>query len=144
MTTDPERALVEAVLARLAGDGALAPWLGAPARVHAQPPEPPTYPYLTVSRTQTRPSPWQGGGQEILLTVTAVCRYGGAEEACAITGAARRVLEAERPVLDGHRLIDLRAVYADVFRATDMRSTLGVLRLRAVTEPGLQLTEEAA
>lgn len=144
MTTDPERALVEAVLARLAGDGALAPWLGAPARVHAEPPEQPTYPYLTVSRTQSRPSPWEGGGAEVLITVSAVTRHGGAEEARAITGAARRVLEASRPVLDGHRLIDLRAVYADVFTAADRRSTLGVLRLRAVTEPVFNLAEEAA
>lgn len=144
MTTDPERALVEAVLARLAGDGAMAPWLGAPARVHAQPPHQPTFPYLTISRTQSRPSPWQGGGAEILLTVTAVCRWGGAEEARAITGAARRVLEAERPELDGHRLVSLRAVYTDVFRSTDTRLTLGVLRLRAVTEPLFEITEEAA
>ena len=144
MTTDPERALVTAVLARLAGDGALAPWLGTPARVHAQPPGAPTYPYLTASRTQTRPSPWAGGGSEVLLTVTAVCRHGGAEEARAIVGAARRVLEAARPELEGHRLVDLRATYADVFAAADRRSTLGVLRLRAVTEPLFQLNEEAA
>jgi hypothetical protein len=126
MTTDPERALVGAVLARLAADGAL-PWLGTPARVHEQPPQTPTYPYLTVSRTQSRPSPWEGGGSEVLLTVTAVTRWGGAEEARAVTGAVRRLLEDERPVLDGHRLIDLRAVYADVFTAADRRSTLGVL-----------------
>lgn len=143
MTTDPERALVRAVLARLAGDGALAPWLGKPARVHAEAPETPTFPYLTASRTQSRPSAWEGGGSETLLTVTAVCRHGGAKEARAITGAARRVLEAGRPELEGHRLINLRAVYADVFRATDSRLTLGVLRLRAVTEPLLNLEEAA-
>ena len=102
MTTDPERALVGAVLARLAEDRALAPWLGAPARVHAEPPQPATYPYATVSRTQSRPSPWEGGGAEILLTVTAVCRHGGAEEARGVVGAVRRVLEAGRPELDGH------------------------------------------
>ena len=144
MTIDPERALVEAVLARLAGDGALAPWLGAPARVHAEPPTPATYPYVTVSRTQSRPSSWQGGGAQVLLTVTAVCRHGGAEEARGITGAARAALERTLPLLDGHRLVDLRAVYADVFAAADRRSTLGVLRLRAVTEPLITLTEEAA
>jgi hypothetical protein len=79
--------------------------------------------------------------------VSAVTRYGGAAEARAITGAARRSLEdwreSGRPVLDGHRLVDLRAVYADVFTATDRRSTLGVLRLRAVTEPLLQMPEAA-
>jgi hypothetical protein len=144
MTTDPERALVEAVLARLAGDGALTPWLGAPARVHAAPPKPATYPYVTVSRTQSRPSPWQGGGTEVLLTVTVVCRHGGAEEARGVTGAVRAALEREKPVLAGHRLVDLRAVYADVFAAADPRATLGVLRLRAVTEPLITLAEEAA
>jgi hypothetical protein len=135
MTMDPERALVGGVLARLQGEGALQAWLGSPARVHEAPPAKPTYPYLTVSRTQSRPSPWEGGGAELTLTVTAVCRYGGAEEARGVTGAVRRVLEASPPAPEGHRLIDLRAVYADVFAARDGRSTLGVLRLRAVTEP---------
>jgi dihydroxy-acid dehydratase len=37
--------------------------------------------------------------------------------------------------LDGHRLINLRVTYADLFKAADWRSTFGVLRLRAVTEP---------
>jgi hypothetical protein len=37
--------------------------------------------------------------------------------------------------LDGHRLINLRVTYADLFKAADWRSTYGVLRLRAVTEP---------
>ena len=36
----------------------------------------------------------------------------------------------------GWRLVNLRATYADVFRASDRRTTAGVLRLRAVTEAG--------
>jgi len=137
MTIDPERALVGGVLARLQGEAALEPWLGRPARIGERAPEQPTYPYLTVSRTQSRPSSWEGGGTEHVLTVTAVCRHGGAEEARGINGAVRRVLETSPPATDGHRLIDLRPVYADVFAGSDRRSTLGVLRLRAVTEPVL-------
>lgn len=137
MIIDPERALVGGVLARLAGEAALAPWLGAPARVHERAPKPATYPYVTVSRTQSRPSAWEGGGTEHALTVTTVCRQGGPQEARGVSGAIRRVLEASPPELEGHRLIDLRPVYADVFASSDRFSTLGVLRFRAVTEPTL-------
>ena len=142
MVIDPERALVGGVLARLAGEAALQPWLGSPARVHERAPEQPTYPYLTVSRTQSRPSAWEGGGTEHLLTVTAVCRHGGAEEARGVVGAVRRVLDERPPGTEGHRLIDLRPVYADVYASSDRRSTLGVLRLRAVTEPLLQMADD--
>ena len=43
--------------------------------------------------------------------------------------------EAADFALTDHKLVNLRSSFADVFRASDWRSTFGVLRVRAVTEP---------
>jgi hypothetical protein len=72
---------------------------------------------------------------EHLLTLTCVSQYGGKPEAREMTAAMREVLDDAPLDLGEHRLVSLRAAYADVFRASDMKSVLGLLRLRAVTEP---------
>ena len=61
--------------------------------------------------------------------------FGGSEEAKAVMALVRLSLHGAALSLDGHRLINLRVTYADLFKAADWRSTYGVLRLRAVTEP---------
>ena len=71
-----------------------------------------------------------------MVTLTAVSRFGGAEEAKAVTAAVRATLhDAAIDIGPDHRLVSLRCTYADVFRAADWRSTYGVVRLRAVIEP---------
>jgi hypothetical protein len=136
MPIDPERALSAALLAHQRADPTLPALLGSPPRVYDEPPPDPVYPYLAVGRVESRP--WGGveaEGIEQVVTLTCVSRYGGAEEAKAVAGAVRAVLDdAELPLADNH-LVSLFVTYADVFRAADWRSTYGVLRLRAVTEP---------
>ena len=127
----PERALCAAVKARLKAEPALAAWLGSPVRVHTDVPAQPTYPLVVVGRTQSRPVPADGGGQEHRLTLTCVSRYGGAPEARALTAAVRTTLDDAALAVDGQRLVTLRVTYADVFRGSDGQSVLGVLRLRA-------------
>ena len=105
-------------------------------RIHDEPPASPTYPYVTIGRTETRP--WgglNGEGVEHALTLTCVSRFGGAEEAKAVVAAMRAALHGAELTLTDHRLVNLRATYSDVFRGSDWRSTFGVLRVRAVTEP---------
>ena len=135
MSAGAEGALCAAVAARLKAEPALAPLLGSPARVYEAAPAQPTYPYVTVSRTQSRPVNADGGGAEHRLTLTCVSQYGGAEEARALSACVRTVLDDAALALDGHRLVNLRVAYADVFRGSDLKSVLGLLRLRAVTEP---------
>lgn len=105
-------------------------------RVHATPPRRPTYPCLAVSRIESRPF---GGldseGLEHVVTLTAVSRFGGPEEARAVVAAVRAALHDARPSIAGRRLVTLRVPYADVFRAADRDLSLGVLRVRAVSEP---------
>ncbi len=130
----PELALQKAVLAALRADGPVSALLNG--RIHDEPPASPVYPYVAIGRSEARP--WGGveaEGVEHALSLTCVSRFGGAEEARAVIDAMRAALHGAALSLDGHRLVNLRASFADVFRASDWRSTYGVLRLRAVTEP---------
>lgn len=132
----PELALQKALLERLRGDAGLRALLGTPARVFDQPPEGVAAPFVAFGRSETRP--WgglDGEGVEHALTLTCVSRFDGGEEAKAVVGALRAALHGAEAALDGHRLVNLRVTYADVFRAADRRAVTGVVRLRAVTEP---------
>lgn len=136
MPIDAERALTAALLTALQAAPPLDPELGAPPRVWDEPPDRPLYPHVLIGRSQSRPA---GGpaseGQEHAVNLTVVSRYGGAEEARRIVAAiADRLHNADLPLTD-HRLANLRVAFKDVFRAADWRSTYGVIRLRAVTEP---------
>ena len=52
-----------------------------------------------------------------------------------VIGAMRGALHNSALDVTGRRLVLLLATFADVFRAGDGRTTHGVLRLRAITEP---------
>lgn len=134
MSLDPDRALQAAVLTRLRADASLTALLAG--RIYDEPPAAPAFPYVTIGRAQMRP--WggvDGEGAEHSLTLTCVSRFGGAEEAKAVVSAMRASLHGADFALTDHKLVNLRASFADVFRASDWRSTYGVLRVRAVTEP---------
>ena len=136
MSLDPERALQQALLTKLRGNGDLKALLGNPPRVYDEPPADLVYPYVSLGRSETRP--WgglDGEGLEHVLNLTVVSVFGGSEEAKAVMALVRLSLHGAALSLDGHRLINLRVTYADLFKAADWRSTYGVLRLRAVTEP---------
>ena len=136
MSLDPERALQQALLTKLKGNGDLMALLGTPPRVYDEPPADLVYPYVSLGRSETRP--WgglDGEGLEHVLSLTVVSVFGGSEEAKAVMALVRLSLHGAALSLDGHRLINLRVTYADLFKAADWRSTYGVLRLRAVTEP---------
>ncbi|MDO1558116.1 DUF3168 domain-containing protein [Brevundimonas sp. 2R-24] len=139
---DPERALQRGLIDHLRGDAALKALLGDPARIWDQPPEKPLYPYLVLGRLEARSLEGLAGGLEQALTLTCVSRFGGAEEAKAVTAAVRARLHDADLTLEAHRLVSAAVTYSDVFRGADWRSTYGVVRLRAVTEPLIE--EEAA
>lgn len=134
MSGDAELALHRAVVARLKADAGASALIGG--RVYDRPPLERIYPYLLIGRSETRPFGGTGGeGLEHALTLTVVSMFGGSEEAKAACAALRACLHNAEPALEGHRLVNLRVTYCDVFRAADWRFTYGVARLRAVTEP---------
>lgn len=132
----PDLALHKALLDHLRADAGLKALLGDPARVHDEPPEVRVYPFVTLGRAETRP--WgglDGEGVEHALTLVCVSRFDGSEEVKAVVAALRAALHGADLSLDGHRLVNLRVTYADVFRTPDWRPLHGVVRVRAVTEP---------
>jgi len=121
-------ALVEALKAAPAVSALVA------ARVHVDAPRRPAYPCVSLSRQESRPFGADADGLEHLVTVTCASKFGGPEEARAVTAAVRAALHNAPLAVAGRRLVTLRVTYADVFRAADRELSLGVLRVRAVTE----------
>lgn len=131
----PDLALHKALLAHLRADPDLVPLLGDPPRIHDAPPAEPIWPLVVFGRAETRP--WgglEGEGVEHALTLTCLSRFDGAEEAKAVIAAIRARLHGADLTLEGHRLVNLRVTYSDVFRTAEARTVQGVARVRAVTE----------
>lgn len=105
-------------------------------RVFDDPPADVVFPYITLGRVEARSADASGGDAcEHAVTLHVWSRYGGRAEALGVIAALREALHNAPLALDGHRLVLLFAQFSDVFRAGDGRTTHGVLRLRAVTEP---------
>jgi hypothetical protein len=138
MIADPDSALGAALVSALTTAPLLAGLIGA--AVYDEPPAAPAYPCLQVGRGETRPvggraPDGSAGGLEHLVTITALSRFPGSEEVRAVAAAVRAVLHNASLTLDGWRLVSLRVVFVDIYRGSDGRTVMGVIRLRAVTEP---------
>ena len=129
----PDAALAAALVATLKAAPAVTVLVGQ--RIYVDPPRSPTYPCVLVGRQESRPAGPDADALEHLVTVTAASRFGGPEEARALTAAVRAALHNAAPAVEARRLVTLRVTYADVFRAADRDLSLGVLRVRAVSEP---------
>ena len=127
-----EAALQAALIARLRGDDALDAlvagriWDGEPAKR--------VFPYVTVSRVESRPVRADGGGVEQVLTLTGHSRFEGLEEARAISAAIRAALHEADLTAEGVRVVNPRVTFADVFGSPEGRRSHAVVRVRAVTE----------
>ncbi|PIB90945.1 DUF3168 domain-containing protein [Caulobacter sp. FWC2] len=126
-----DKPLIDALVASLKATSAVTAIAGQ--RIHASPPRLPTYPCVVVTRSEGRPV-GENDAVEHLLTLTCASRFGGPEEARALVAAVRLALHDARPALSGRQLVNLRVPYADVFTGADRETTLGIVRVRAVTE----------
>ncbi|MCG8442229.1 MAG: DUF3168 domain-containing protein [Caulobacterales bacterium] len=136
--TSPEWSLQKAVVSALSADVAVQGALGDPARIYDEPPDEVIFPYATFGQSETRPADGDAAPMhEHVLSLHVWSRYGGRREAKETVGLMREALHGAPLDLasDGWRLVNLRATFADVFRVGDGRTTRGMLRLRAVTEP---------
>lgn len=136
MTTSPEGALVAAVCAAAAGDPAVRAVLGDPARIYDAPPEHAAFPHATIARVESRASD-RDTPHTLATTITfnVSSRWAGRSEAFNVVNALRDALHGAAPEVEGRRLVLLYATFADVVRAEDRVTALGVLELHAVTEP---------
>lgn len=127
-----EAALQEALIARLRADDALDALTGG--RVWDGEPAKRVFPYVSVTRCESRPVRADGGGVEQVVTLTGQSRFEGLEEARAISAAIRAALHEADLKAQGVRVANPRVTFADVFRSADGRRSHAVIRVRAVTE----------
>lgn len=131
----PEKALLEAMRTALLADAGVQAVLGASARIYDEPPPDVIFPYVTLGRMETRSADASiADALEHAVTVHVWSRYGGRAEALDIIAALRAVLHNGALAVESRKLVLMFAVFADVFRSGDGRTTHGVLRVRAVTE----------
>ena len=127
-----EAALQTALIARLRADDALDALTGG--RIWDGEPAKRVFPYVTVSRVESRPVRADGGGVEQVLTLTGHSRFEGLEEARAISAAIRAALHEADLTAEGVRVVNPRVTFADVFGSPEGRRSHAVVRVRAVTE----------
>lgn len=128
--TDPLAAMVKAVVAILSGDAAVKALCGDPVRVWGVAPRGGAVPHLVIGGGR-----WREGaaGFEVEMSLTAVSRFDGQEEARAIAGTVRNALSGAVLSADGMTgRAQVRGV--EVFAGADRKHAYGVVRLRAVME----------
>jgi len=129
-----DRALIAALRDAALAHAGVAALVGA--RVYDDPPADVVFPYLTLGRAESRPSEASGSDAiEHAVTLHVWSRYGGRAEALDVIAALRAALHNAPLSVEGRRLVLLLVTFTDVFRSGDGRTTHGVLRLRAITEP---------
>lgn len=132
----PDAALAAAMRTAALAHADVKAALGDPARVYDDPPPDPVFPYVTLGRVENRPVDASAAeATEHAITLHVWSRYGGRAETLEVIGALRTALHDAPLAVDGRKLVFLFAQFADVFRSGDGRTTHGVLRFRALTEP---------
>ena len=133
--TDASWEFQKAVYGAIAADPAVQGLIGAPARIFDDAPPDAAFPFLTIGEARSVDWPGAAGGQEHNLRLYAWSRYAGRREVKAMIGAVYDVLHDASLTMQSFRLVNLRFVFADVFRKQDGDTYQGVMRFRAVTEP---------
>jgi hypothetical protein len=131
-----DQALAASIRAAAMADAAVKAVLGNLARIYDDPPPGVIFPYVTLGRVESRPSDASGvDAVEHAVTLHVWSRHGGRAEALQAISALRGALHNASLTIEGRRLVFLFAQFTDVFRSGDGRTTHGILRLKALTEP---------
>lgn len=129
-------ALQKSIYEALSADVDIVSLLGG-ANIYDEVPQNASCPYLTFGQSQARD--WSTGtedGQEHVITLHVWSRAAGRKETHDILGAVRNVLHGGSLSLTDHALINLRHEFSDARRDPDGEHFHGIVRYRAVTEPG--------
>lgn len=128
-------ALQRALYQALAAEPGIQTLLGNPVRIYDDPPAGAELPYLVIGPTQI--TDWAGvdRGLQHDLRLHAFSAYAGRREIKQIMGAVYDALHEANLTVDGHRLVNIRFVFADAVRRRDANAYQGVMRYRAVTQP---------
>lgn len=131
-----DKALAAAMRAALMAHADVKAVLGETARIYDDPPPDPVFPYVTLGRLEARPADAsEAEAIEHAVTVHIWSRHGGRGEALDAIAAIRKALHNSALTLTGRKLVLMLVSFTDVFRSGDGRTTHGVARIRAITEP---------
>jgi hypothetical protein len=129
-----ELALAAAIRAAAIEDGAVQALVAN--RFYDDPPPDVIFPYITIGRVESKPiDSSEREALEHAVTLHVWSRYGGRAEALDVIAALRGCLHNAALNVADRRLVLVFVLFTDVFRSGDGRTTHGVLRLKAVTEP---------
>jgi hypothetical protein len=127
--------LQKAIFEALSANAALAALVGERILDHA--PANVSFPYITFGRSTVYD--WSTGteaGSEQLFTLHVWSKAKGKREVLAMIELARATLHDQPLELETHRLVNIRVEFSEARFDEDQSVHHGVLRLRAVTEPG--------
>ena len=132
--SSPERALQEAVYARLAGDPVLVELLGG-ASIYDGAPRNAAPPFVHFGETTIRD--WSTGtetGAEVGFAMAVWSRAEGRSEALRIADQVRALLHDTAPALEGWRVVNLRHLGTETARLEKPEGRRAVVRFRARLE----------
>jgi len=136
MSISAELVLQEAIFAHLQQDINVQSVLGSPVRLYDDPPATPVYPFASFGRHQSRDTDADTLAlNEQTLSLHIWSKYRGKKEAQQILEAVRGSVDDMPQSMNGHRLVSIRTVFADVLRARNGRIFQAILRIRALTQP---------
>lgn len=129
-------ALQSALISALRDDAGLTALIGSGA-VHDGAPQGAAFPHVALADLASLDySDISGDRQEHYATFLAWSREGGRRQSLEILGAMTAVLDAAPLALAGHDLVNLAVERTEARRESDGRTWRGLMRVRAVTEPG--------
>lgn len=132
MSTEQARIAIEASMAQ---NSAIFGALGNPLRLYDAPVKQAAFPYAIWRRWETRPiGADYETAQEHIATLEIHCRDVGVIEARKAVEAVQIWAATAKPVSNDIKITLLLSAYADVFRAVDGRTFLGLVRLKLITE----------
>jgi hypothetical protein len=126
--------LQKAIYERLLAEPALKALIGDPPRVYDAAPPGGAFPFVLFGEERAHKLAGADGLIEHDLRLIVHSRHGGRSEIKDVLVALIDALDGAPLILEGARLVALRAAFFDIFPRADAGAHQGVLRLRAVTE----------
>ncbi len=138
MTIFPNAALwvvQKSVYDLLRGSESLKAIMGDPVRVYDDPPPDTQFPYITVGEARTQPLEGLEDAMEHNISLHVFSKYAGRREIKIILDGLYETLHDSEFDLSDQCLVNIRFVFADIFRRNDGSVFQGVIRFRVVTQP---------
>lgn len=131
-----------AIYRALSRSGKIRSLVGNPPRIYDDPPRDMQLSCIRIGSTGI--APWQGvpGGFEHEIRLYAYSYYHGSKEVKNIMDRVHDTLHEKFFDINGHRLVDMRFVFADIIHRPESGLYSGIMRYRAVTQTEILQEEE--